>query len=174
MPSEARKGHWVPWNLSYRKLWTMTWVLGSEPRCSVKATGALKGWARWRWSLEWAELNDALDLQCYVVREKPSCAGWFFRIFGVFFNEGPCLVPWHLKSFAKSGCWNLTYPWVQSIPDVGCSQSYLNGKPRNVLKWLNKVIVAIIWMNCVDSQRPRHRLVSLVKLAGRGCLFCNC
>ena len=32
-----RKGHWIPWNWSYRWLWATMWVLGAKPRFFVRA-----------------------------------------------------------------------------------------------------------------------------------------
>lgn len=41
VPVEAGRGHWIPWSWSYRCLWGITWVLGSEPRSSARATSPL-------------------------------------------------------------------------------------------------------------------------------------
>lgn len=32
VPKEARREHWVPWNLGYRWLWAAEWVLRIKPR----------------------------------------------------------------------------------------------------------------------------------------------
>lgn len=32
VPSEARRGHWIPWNRSSKWLWAVMWVLRAEPR----------------------------------------------------------------------------------------------------------------------------------------------
>lgn len=40
VPTEARRGHWLPWNWSYRLLWISLWVSGTEPRSSPKAANA--------------------------------------------------------------------------------------------------------------------------------------
>ena len=41
----VRRGHWILWNYSYRRLRTSTWILGTELRFSARATGALNPWA---------------------------------------------------------------------------------------------------------------------------------
>lgn len=41
VPSEARRGHCIPWNWSYRQLERAMWVVGFKPRDSERATGAL-------------------------------------------------------------------------------------------------------------------------------------
>lgn len=41
----AQKGHWIPWNWSYRLLWATTWVLVLEPGSSVKIVNVFNSWA---------------------------------------------------------------------------------------------------------------------------------
>lgn len=45
VPMETRGGCWIPWNWSYGWLWTMTWVLRTEPRSSARVTCVLSSWA---------------------------------------------------------------------------------------------------------------------------------
>lgn len=46
VPSEARRGHWIPCYHSYRWLWATAsmWVLGVEPESSGGAVSTLKHW----------------------------------------------------------------------------------------------------------------------------------
>jgi hypothetical protein len=41
VPAELRRGHWIPWNWSYRQLLAALWVLGAKPHFSVRAVNAL-------------------------------------------------------------------------------------------------------------------------------------
>lgn len=45
MPSEARRGHQIPWAWSCRWLWTELWALGTKLRSSVRAANILSHWA---------------------------------------------------------------------------------------------------------------------------------
>lgn len=42
---EARRGHWIHWSWSYRRLWATTWVLGTEPSSSGRAASAINLWS---------------------------------------------------------------------------------------------------------------------------------
>lgn len=35
-PEDARRGRWISWSWNYRQLWSIMWVLGTEPRPSDK------------------------------------------------------------------------------------------------------------------------------------------
>lgn len=37
VPTEARRGHWIPWDWRYRQLKSTMWVLRTEPESSAKA-----------------------------------------------------------------------------------------------------------------------------------------
>lgn len=41
VPTEARKGHWVPWNLKSRQLWASKWILGIAFRSSGRTANTL-------------------------------------------------------------------------------------------------------------------------------------
>lgn len=41
VPTAVRRKDWIPWNWSYKYLQTIIWVLGIEPRSSVRETKAL-------------------------------------------------------------------------------------------------------------------------------------
>lgn len=45
VPTEVRRRHWVPWNLSYGWLLATIWVLGIELRCSGRAARAINHWS---------------------------------------------------------------------------------------------------------------------------------
>lgn len=44
VPEGTRRGHLVPYNWSYRQWWATKWVLGTKPRSSARALGALNCW----------------------------------------------------------------------------------------------------------------------------------
>jgi hypothetical protein len=37
---ELRRGHWILWNWSYRRLWAAMWVLGTKPQSSARPASA--------------------------------------------------------------------------------------------------------------------------------------
>lgn len=41
-PEEARRGHQIPWDWSYRSLLLVMWVSGTDPGYSVTAVSVLK------------------------------------------------------------------------------------------------------------------------------------
>lgn len=45
VPREFRRKCQIPWKWGYRWLWTRVWLLGTEFRSSVRATGVLNQWA---------------------------------------------------------------------------------------------------------------------------------
>jgi hypothetical protein len=45
MPKEATRGHWIPWDWSYRQLSATVWVLIIEPWSSGRAVRTLNHWA---------------------------------------------------------------------------------------------------------------------------------
>lgn len=45
VPMETKGGHQMPWNWSYRCLWTIMWILRIEPESSAREKGALRRWA---------------------------------------------------------------------------------------------------------------------------------
>lgn len=45
VPSDIRRWQWIPWNWSYRWLWTICGCQRIEPRSSARASNALNHWA---------------------------------------------------------------------------------------------------------------------------------
>lgn len=41
VPAEARRGHWILWNWSYRWQWSTMWVLGTKFQSSARAASAI-------------------------------------------------------------------------------------------------------------------------------------
>jgi hypothetical protein len=48
MPEEARRGHWIPWNWSYRWLLDSAWVLEIKLQFSGRADNVIGGGGRGR------------------------------------------------------------------------------------------------------------------------------
>jgi hypothetical protein len=44
VPSEAQRGHWIPWGWNHRQLWAAMWLLGIELRSSGRAANAVNHW----------------------------------------------------------------------------------------------------------------------------------
>lgn len=47
VPVEARRGCQIHWNWSYRSLWAILYVLGTEPKSSGKASGHVSSYLFW-------------------------------------------------------------------------------------------------------------------------------
>lgn len=86
-----------------------------------------------------------------------------------FFNEGLCLVPWHLKSLAKSGCWNLTYPGyrVFLMSDIRTLSIFsLKWKAKKCTEMTKQSHCYYYVSELRRRSGIRQRLVSLVKFGG--------
>ena len=44
IPTEVKKGHWIPWVWHYRLLWTALWVPGIKPGSSGRVFSDFKCW----------------------------------------------------------------------------------------------------------------------------------
>ena len=45
VPVGGRREHWIPWNWSYRWVWAVVWVLGTESGPSARAESTHDSWA---------------------------------------------------------------------------------------------------------------------------------
>jgi hypothetical protein len=72
--------HQVPWNWTYRWLWTSMWVLGSEPPSSAKAASALTSEPSLQRSVLIYNINFELSFSSYFAQIRWKC---FFLIWVV-------------------------------------------------------------------------------------------